>query len=94
MEASSKNFFMLGSELHGHLDVAQDVARPHPRDDIATQREAEDRRRELQARGEEREAVTLDSLFGEIHKGNVRVYLWDQLQGLCPVVRYSNNLDL
>jgi translation initiation factor IF-2 len=35
-------------------------------------REAEQRRRDLEAGGERSEAVTLDSLFGEIHQGNIK----------------------
>ena len=61
-------------------------------------REAEDRRRELEAGGDEREAVTLDSLFGEIHKGNVKdmnIVLKADVQGsLEPLVETLDNLSV
>ncbi len=61
-------------------------------------REAEDRRRELAARGDEREAVTLDSLFGEIHKGNVKdmnIVLKADVQGsLEPLVDTLDDLSV
>ncbi len=61
-------------------------------------REAEDRRRALAAQGDEREAVTLDSLFGEIHQGNVKdmnIVLKADVQGsLEPLVDTLNDLSV
>ena len=61
-------------------------------------REAEDRRRAIAAQGTEREAVTLDSLFGEIHKGNVKdmnIVLKADVQGsLEPLVETLDDLSV
>ena len=61
-------------------------------------REAEDRRRALAAQGDEREAVTLDSLFGEIHQGNVKdmnIVLKADVQGsLEPLVDTLDDLSV
>jgi translation initiation factor IF-2 len=61
-------------------------------------REAEDRARALKAGGTEREAVTLDSLFGEIHKGNVKdmnIILKADVQGsLEPLVDTLDDLSV
>ena len=66
--------------------------------DKVAKREAEDRRRELEAGGDEREAVTLDSLFGEIHKGNVKdmnIVLKADVQGsLEPLVDTLDDLSV
>ena len=61
-------------------------------------REAEDRRRALAAQGDEREAVTLDLLFGEIHQGNVKdmnIVLKADVQGsLEPLVDTLDDLSV
>ena len=66
--------------------------------DKIAKREAEDRRRALQAGGSGREAVTLDSLFGEIHKGNVQdmnIVLKADVQGsLEPLVETLEELSV
>jgi translation initiation factor IF-2 len=66
--------------------------------DKIAKREAEDRRRALQASGSRREAVTLDSLFGEIHKGNVQdmnIVLKADVQGsLEPLVETLEELSV
>jgi translation initiation factor IF-2 len=66
--------------------------------DKIAKREAEDRRRALQAGGSDREAVTLDSLFGEIHKGNVQdmnIVLKADVQGsLEPLVETLEELSV
>jgi len=66
--------------------------------DKIAKREAEDRRRALQAGGSNREAVTLDSLFGEIHKGNVQdmnIVLKADVQGsLEPLVETLEELSV
>jgi len=66
--------------------------------DKIAKREADDRQRALVARGEEREAVTLDSLFGEIHKGNVKdmnIVLKADVQGsLEPLVDTLDDLSV
>tara|TARA_Y100000588_G_scaffold132011_1_gene144691 strand:- start:1805 stop:3607 length:1803 start_codon:yes stop_codon:yes gene_type:complete len=60
-------------------------------------REVEDKARLLAAEGEERETVTLDTLFGEIHKGNVQdmnIVLKADVQGsLEPLVETLDNLS-
>ncbi|MDA0352115.1 MAG: translation initiation factor IF-2 [Chloroflexi bacterium] len=66
--------------------------------DKVAKREAEDRQRELVASGAEREMVTLDSLFGEIHKGNVKdmnIVLKADVQGsLEPLVDTLDDLSV
>lgn len=66
--------------------------------DKLAKREAEDRRRALQAGGSTRETVTLDSLFGEIHKGNVEdmnIVLKADVQGsLEPLVETLEELSV
>jgi translation initiation factor IF-2 len=61
-------------------------------------READDRQRAVVASGGEREAVTLDSLFGEIHKGNVQdmnIVLKADVQGsLEPLVDTLDDLSV
>jgi len=61
-------------------------------------REVEDKARLLAAEGEERETVTLDTLFGEIHKGNVQdmnIVLKADVQGsLEPLVETLDNLSI
>jgi translation initiation factor IF-2 len=66
--------------------------------DKIAKREAENRRRALLAAGDTREAVTLDSLFGEIHKGNVQdmnIVLKADVQGsLEPLVETLEELSV
>jgi translation initiation factor IF-2 len=66
--------------------------------DKIAKREGEDRRRALLAGGYSREAVTLDSLFGEIHKGNVQdmnIVLKADVQGsLQPLVETLEELSV
>jgi len=66
--------------------------------DKIAKREAEDRRRALLAGGSSREAVTLASLFGEIHKGNVQdmnIVLKADVQGsLQPLVETLEELSV
>ena len=61
-------------------------------------REVEDKARLLAAEGEERETVTLDTLFGEIHKGNVQdmnIVLKADVHGsLEPLVETLDNLSI
>jgi translation initiation factor IF-2 len=61
-------------------------------------REAEQRRRDLEAGGERSEAVTLDSLFGEIHQGNIKDFnliVKADVQGsIDPLVRTLEDLSV
>lgn len=61
-------------------------------------REVENKARTLAAEGDERETVTLDTLFGEIHKGNVKdmnIVLKADVQGsLEPLVETLGNLSV
>ena len=61
-------------------------------------KEADDRQRAIVASGGERETVTLDSLFGEIHKGNVKdmnIVLKADVQGsLEPLVDTLDDLSV
>ena len=64
----------------------------------AARREAEQRRRALEAVGEERVGLTLDTLFGEIHKGTIKdfnIVLKTDVQGSVePLVRALENLTI
>jgi translation initiation factor IF-2 len=64
----------------------------------AARREAEQRRRALEAVGEERVGLTLDTLFGEIHKGTIKdfnILLKTDVQGSVePLVRALENLTI
>jgi translation initiation factor IF-2 len=64
----------------------------------AARREAEQRRRALEAVGEERVGLTLDTLFGEIHKGTVKdfnILLKTDVQGSVePLVRALEDLTI
>lgn len=61
-------------------------------------REVENKARTSAAEGDERETVTLDTLFGEIHKGNVKdmnIVLKADVQGsLEPLVETLDNLSV
>jgi translation initiation factor IF-2 len=64
----------------------------------AARREADQRRRALEAVGEERVGLTLDTLFGEIHKGAVKdfnILLKTDVQGSVePLVRALEELTI
>ncbi|HJM75604.1 MAG TPA: translation initiation factor IF-2 [Dehalococcoidia bacterium] len=64
----------------------------------AARREAEQRRRALEAVGEERVGLTLDTLFGEIHKGTIKdfnILLKTDVQGSVePLVRALEDLSI
>ncbi len=68
------------------------------RSEKVAKREAEQRRRARLAAGGDREAVTLDSLFGEIHRGNVQdmnIVLKVDVQGsLEPLVEALESLSV
>ena len=68
------------------------------RSEKVAKREAEQRRRARLAAGGDREAVTLDSLFGEIHRGNVQdmnIVLKVDFQGsLEPLVEALESLSV
>ena len=61
-------------------------------------REAEQRRRDLEAGGERAEVVTLDTLFGEIHQGNIKDFnliVKADVQGsIDPLVRTLDDLSV
>ena len=61
-------------------------------------REAEQRRRDLEAGGERAEVVTFDSLFGEIHQGNIKDFnliVKADVQGsIDPLVRTLDDLSV
>jgi translation initiation factor IF-2 len=86
-------------EIMGLDEVPPAGERFEARDsDKVAKREAENRRRALVASGSGREAVTLDSLFGEIHKGNVQdmnIVLKADVQGsLEPLVETLEELSV
>jgi translation initiation factor IF-2 len=86
-------------EVMGLSDVPPAGERFEVREsDKVAKREAEDRRRAAEAGSDEREAVTLDSLFGEIHKGNVQdmnIVLKADVQGsLEPLVDTLDELSV
>jgi translation initiation factor IF-2 len=68
------------------------------KNDKEARREAEQRRRDLEAGGEGSEAVTLDSLFGEIHQGNIKDFnliVKADVQGsIDPLVRTLEDLSV
>jgi translation initiation factor IF-2 len=86
-------------EVMGLSDVPPAGERFEVREsDKVAKREAEDRRRAAEAGSDEREAVTLDSLYGEIHKGNVQdmnIVLKADVQGsLEPLVDTLDELSV
>ena len=86
-------------EVMGLDDVPPAGERFEVRDsEKIAKREADDRQRAVVAAGGDREAVTLDSLFGEIHKGNVKdmnIVLKADVQGsLEPLVDTLDDLSV